>query len=44
VVPAGGELTIDNPSAEPGSAWVTTSVGFEAVLADGSTVSPPWVR
>ncbi|MCA2214870.1 cupin domain-containing protein [Jidongwangia harbinensis] len=44
VVPAGGELTIDNPSAEPGTAWVTTSVGFQATLPDGSTISPPWTR
>ncbi len=44
VVPAGTELKVDNPSAEPAAAWVTTSVGFEAVLPDGSSISPPWVR
>jgi quercetin dioxygenase-like cupin family protein len=44
VVPAGAELTLDNRGAEAGAAWVTTSVGFEAVLADGSSISPPWVR
>ena len=44
VVPAGAELILDNTTAEPGAAWVTTSVGFEAVLADGSSISPPWVR
>jgi mannose-6-phosphate isomerase-like protein (cupin superfamily) len=44
VVPAGAELKVDNPSAEPAAAWVTTSVGFEAVLPDGTSISPPWVR
>ena len=44
VVPAGSSVRIDNPGDEPASAWVTTSVGLEAVLPDGSRLSPPWVR
>lgn len=44
VVPAGAVFRIDNPGAEPASAWVTTSVGLEAVLPDGSKIQPPWVR
>lgn len=44
VVPAGAVLRIDNPGAEQASAWVTTSVGLEAVLPDGSKIQPPWVR
>lgn len=44
VVPAGSSLRVDNASHEPATAWVTTSVGLEAVLADGSRISPPWVR
>jgi mannose-6-phosphate isomerase-like protein (cupin superfamily) len=44
VVPAGSSLRVDNPGDEPASAWVTTSVGLEAVLPDGSRLSPPWVR
>jgi quercetin dioxygenase-like cupin family protein len=44
LVPAGAVLQVDNPGAGPAAAWVTTSVGLEAVLADGSAVSPPWVR
>jgi mannose-6-phosphate isomerase-like protein (cupin superfamily) len=44
VVPAGTSLRVDNPGDEPASAWVTTSVGLEAVLPDGSRLSPPWVR
>ncbi len=44
VVPPGSRVRIDNPGDEPAAAWVTTSVGLEAVLADGSRLSPPWVR
>jgi uncharacterized RmlC-like cupin family protein len=44
VVPAGSSVRFDNSGDEPASAWVTTSVGLEAVLPDGSRLSPPWVR
>ena len=44
VVPPGSSLRVDNPGDEPASAWVTTSAGLEAVLADGSRISPPWTR
>jgi mannose-6-phosphate isomerase-like protein (cupin superfamily) len=44
VVPAGAVLRINNPGAQQASAWVTTSVGLEAVLPDGSRIQPPWVR
>ena len=44
VVPAGSELCADNRSGEPATAWVTTSVGLQATMADGSSISPPWVR
>jgi mannose-6-phosphate isomerase-like protein (cupin superfamily) len=44
VVPANSSVRVDNPGGEPASAWVTTSVGLEAVLPDGSRLSPPWVR
>jgi quercetin dioxygenase-like cupin family protein len=44
VVPADTVLKIDNLDDQRASAWVTTSVGLEAVLADGSSISPPWVR
>jgi quercetin dioxygenase-like cupin family protein len=43
-VPAGATFSIDNPSAEPASAWVTTSVGLTATLSDGTEISPPWAR
>ena len=44
LVPAGGELRVDNESAVAATAWVTTSVGLQATLPDGSRISPPWVR
>ncbi len=44
VVPAGSRFRVDNASGETATAWVTTSVGLEATMADGSTISPPWVR
>ena len=44
LVPAGAELKVDNVGPATATAWVTTSVGFEATLPDGSLISPPWVR
>lgn len=42
-VPAGSTLRVD--TAERGaSAWVVTSVGLEAVVADGTRITPPWTR
>ena len=42
LVPAGSQVRIDNPAAEPVTAWVTAGAGLTAVLADGSRISPPW--
>jgi uncharacterized RmlC-like cupin family protein len=44
VVPSGTTLRLANNSDKPASAWVTTSAGLEAVLPDGSRLSPPWTR
>jgi len=43
-VPAGASFALDNTAGAPATAWVTTTVGLEATLADGSSISPPWVR
>lgn len=43
LVPAGTELRVDG-GAIGASAWVTTTPGLEAVLIDGTTISPPWAR
>ena len=41
LVPAGAEFAVD-AGPEGGTAWVTTSPGLEAVLPDGSRLTPPW--
>jgi len=42
LVPAGSKVRVDNPAAEPVTAWVTAGAGLTAVLADGSRITPPW--
>lgn len=44
IVPAGSKFCIDNPGDQPAVAWVTTSVGLKATLADGSVITPPWAN
>jgi quercetin dioxygenase-like cupin family protein len=46
LVPAGSELRLDSGTAAA-TAWVTTTPGFEAVMADGydgSRFAPPWAN
>ena len=42
VVPAGARFGLDNLADEPMIAWVTTTPGFGAIMADGSWLTPPW--
>jgi len=44
LVPAGSEFRVDNETPDQATAWVTTTVGLEATLPDGSTITPRWVR
>jgi mannose-6-phosphate isomerase-like protein (cupin superfamily) len=44
VVPPGELFQVDNLGPVDATAWVTTSVGLEAELPDGSRIAPPWVR
>jgi quercetin dioxygenase-like cupin family protein len=44
VAPAGSLLSVDNLGPGPAAAWVSTSLGLEAQLADGSRISPPWAN
>lgn len=44
VAAAGSLLTLENPGPGPAAAWVSTSVGLEAQLADGSRIVPPWAN
>ncbi|GLY06056.1 MULTISPECIES: cupin domain-containing protein [Actinoplanes] len=43
-VPRGAEFGADNNTADPVEAWVTTSVGLQATLPDGTVISPPWAN
>ncbi|MFF2851839.1 cupin domain-containing protein [Streptomyces sp. NPDC058001] len=44
IVPPGATLTVENPTPEPATTWVTTSHGLTARLAGGTVISPPWAR
>lgn len=44
VAPAGSEVAVANTTDQPAHIWVTTSVGYSAKLADGSTITPPWTH
>ncbi|MFJ3900227.1 cupin domain-containing protein [Streptomyces sp. NPDC090025] len=44
VAPAGSALGVANTTDQPARMWVATRVGLTAVLADGSTVTPPWAQ
>jgi len=43
VVHADGQFRVDSRESAA-SAWVTTTPGLEAVLADGSRIVPPWAQ
>lgn len=43
LVPAGSELRVDGGAAGA-TAWVTSTPGLEAVMADGSQITPPWAN
>ncbi|CAM5527379.1 cupin domain-containing protein [Streptomyces pharetrae] len=44
IVTAGTAFGVENPGERTAVTWVTTSVGLEAELADGTRISPPWAR
>jgi quercetin dioxygenase-like cupin family protein len=44
IVNAGATLTVENHGGRPAITWVTTLVGLEAELADGTRIAPPWAR
>ena len=43
LVPAGSAFRVDS-RASGASAWVTTTPGLVAVMADGSRIAPPWAQ
>ncbi|WP_055492637.1 cupin domain-containing protein [Streptomyces sp. TP-A0356] len=44
IVNPGATLGVENPTDEVAVSWVTTSIGLEAELADGSRIAPPWAN
>ncbi|MBT2422171.1 cupin domain-containing protein [Streptomyces sp. ISL-22] len=40
----GATLAVENPTDRTATTWVTTSIGLEAELSDGTRVAPPWAR
>ncbi|MBL1086224.1 cupin domain-containing protein [Streptomyces actinomycinicus] len=44
IINPGATLTVENPTDHTAISWVTTSVGLEAQLTDGTTLTPPWAN
>ncbi|MFJ5778291.1 cupin domain-containing protein [Streptomyces sp. NPDC093094] len=44
IVGPGSTLAVENPTDHTAVSWVTTSVGLEAELADGTLLTPPWAN
>lgn len=45
LVPAGAVFRVTNATDRPASAWVTTTLGMTATMADGGDlVTPPWAQ
>jgi len=42
IVTPGSTLSVQNPTDDTALAWVTTSIGLTARLADGTHIAPPW--
>ncbi|WP_093715068.1 cupin domain-containing protein [Actinacidiphila alni] len=40
----GSRVRLANRTQEPAALWVTTSIGLEATMTDGSRISPPWAN
>ncbi|MEU7060766.1 cupin domain-containing protein [Streptomyces sp. NPDC046197] len=44
IVNPGATLTVENPTDRTAVSWVTTTIGLEAELADGTRITPPWAN
>ncbi|MBY8845848.1 cupin domain-containing protein [Streptomyces sp. SP2-10] len=44
IVNPGSTLAVENPTDHTAISWVTTSIGLEAQLADGTRITPPWAN
>ncbi|RFU87290.1 cupin domain-containing protein [Streptomyces triticagri] len=44
IVHAGTTLRVENHTDSPAHSWVTTTLGFTALLEDGTRLAPPWAN
>ena len=44
IINPGATFGVENPSQETAISWVTTSIGLQAELADGTVITPPWAN
>lgn len=44
IINPGATLAVENPTDHTALSWVTTSVGLQAELADGTRITPPWAN
>jgi len=44
IINPGATLRVENPTDRTAVSWVTTSIGLEAELTDGSRITPPWAN
>ncbi|MGJ5750498.1 mannose-6-phosphate isomerase-like protein (cupin superfamily) [Streptomyces puniciscabiei] len=44
IVGPGTAFGVENPTDHTALSWVTTSIGLEAELADGTRITPPWAN
>lgn len=44
IINPGATLAVENPTEETAISWVTTSIGLQAKLADGTVITPPWAN
>ncbi|MEU6092270.1 cupin domain-containing protein [Streptomyces sp. NPDC047085] len=44
IINPGATLAVENPTGHTAISWVTTSIGLEAELADGTRITPPWAN
>ncbi|CAL9383045.1 hypothetical protein SUDANB58_01096 [Streptomyces sp. enrichment culture] len=44
IINPGVTFGVENPTDRTAVSWVTTSLGLEAELADGTRLTPPWAN
>ncbi|MFD3588338.1 cupin domain-containing protein [Streptomyces sp. NPDC058683] len=44
IINAGTAFAVENPTDHTALSWVTTSIGLEAELSDGTRITPPWAN